>query len=142
MSTRSLQINHPSELTSLLTSRVFRKPGRGTIRLSPDFKHPEREQWEASINRYYYACGCSSGAKGLLLMLALGVGVAGVAYIVEALPLEQIVAVPVATAIFGAVIGKASGVTTARRQLTRVVHTVQANWKPQDKLERPIVACG
>ncbi|MFY9608374.1 MAG: hypothetical protein WAU45_07130 [Blastocatellia bacterium] len=142
MKTRSLQINHPSELNSLTTPRLFRKPGRGTIRLSPEFQHLEKEQWEADINRYYYACGCSSGAKGLLVLLVLGLGVSVAAYFFGALSLNQLVALPIATAILGAVIGKFSGLATARRRLTRVVHTVQANWKPMDKAERPIVSCG
>jgi len=142
MKTRSLQVNHPSELNGLTTSRLFRKPGRGTIRLSPEFKHPEKEQWEADINRYYYACGCSSGAKGLLVMLALGFGVSVAAYVFDALSLKQMIALPVVTAILGAVIGKVSGLAMARRRLMRVVHTVQANWKPMDEVERPIVICG
>lgn len=142
MKTRGLQVNHPSELNSLTTLRLFRKRGRGTIRLSPEFKHPEKEQWEADINHYYYACGCSSGAKGLVVMLVLGLGVGAAAYVFDALPLRQVVALPIAFAIVGAVIGKVSGLATARRRLTRVVHTVQANWKPMDKSERPIVICG
>lgn len=142
MKTRNLQINHPSELNSLTTSRLFRKPGRGLIRLSPEFRHPEKDQWEASINRYYYACGCSSGAKGLLVLLVLGLGVSFTTYVFDTLPLKQTLALPIAAAIFGAMIGKLSGLATARRRLTRVVHTVQANWEPEDKAERPIVICG
>lgn len=142
MKTRSLQINHPSELNNLTTSRLFRKPGRGTIRLSPEFMHPEKGQWEADINRYYYACGCSSGAKALLVMLILGLGISFAAYVFDALSLKQIIALPIAAAIFGAVIGKVSGLATARRRLTRVVYTVQATWKPENKEERPIVVCG
>ena len=75
-------------------------------------------------------------------MLVMGLGVSFTTYAFEALPLKQIVALPIAAAIFGAVIGKLSGLATARRRLTRVVHTVQANWKPEDKAERPIVICG
>ena len=142
MKTRSLQINHPSELNSLITFGLFRKPGRGTIRLSPAFKHPEKERWEADVNRYYYACGCSTGAKGLLLMLLLGLGASVASYVFDALSLKQMLALPIASAIVGAVIGKLSGLAAARRRLTRVIHTVQASWKPDGKTERPIVICG
>jgi hypothetical protein len=142
MKTRSSQINHPSELNSLITSRLFRRPGRGKIGLSPEFKHPEKEQWEANINRYYYACGCSTGAKGLLLMLTLGLAVGGAAYVFDGLSLKQMIALPIAAAVLGAVIGKLSGLAAARRRLTRVIHTIQANWKPLDKAEEPIVICG
>jgi hypothetical protein len=142
MKTREMQINHPSELNTLTASRLFRKSGLGVIRLSSEFRHPEKDQWEAAINRYYYACGCSSGAKGLLMMLALGLGASVAAYAFDALSLKQLVALPFASAIVGAVIGKVSGLTIAQRRLTRVVHTVQANWKPEGKVERPIVTCG
>lgn len=142
MNARSLQISHPSELNSLLVSRLFRKPGRGTIRLSPEFKHPQREQWEAGINRYYYACGCASSAKGLLLMLVLGAGAGVLAHGFDALSLKQAVALPLAAAILGAAVGKLSGLAAAHRQLTRVVHAVQENWKPETKEERPIIVCG
>lgn len=142
MKTRSQQINHPSELNSLVISRLFRRPGRGIIRLSPEFKHPERERWEADINRYYYACGCSSGSKWLLIMLVLGTGISIGAYVFDALSFKQIIALPFASAIAGAVIGKWSGLATARRKLTRVVYTVQANWAPRDKQEKPNVICG
>jgi hypothetical protein len=142
MEKRSQQINHPSELNSLITMRPFRKAGRGAIRLSAQFQHAERERWEGDINRYYYACGCSSAAKGLLLMLVLGLGVSVAAYVFDAMSVKQMVALPIAAAVLGAVIGKMSGLAAARRQLTRVVHTVQAHWKPSDKTERPTVICG
>lgn len=142
MNKRSLQINHPSELNSLLPPWGFRKSGKGTIRLSPEFKHPQREQLEASINRYYYACGCSSSARWLLVTLALGLGVGAAAYVFDALPLGQIIALPIAAAVFGAVIGKISGLAAARRRLTRAIYTVQAYWKPETKSERPILVCG
>jgi hypothetical protein len=142
MKARSVQINHPSELNSLTTYRLFRKPGRGIIQLSAEFKHPDKERWEADINRYYYACGCSTGAKALLAMLLLGLGVSIPAYLFDTLPFNQIVALPITTSVLGAVIGKFSGLAAARRRLIRVIHTVQANWKPLDKAERPIIICG
>ena len=142
MKKRTLQINHPSELNSLTTFRPFRKPGRGTITLSPEFEHPEKQQWEADINRHYYACGCASGAKGLLAMLLLGVGISIVAYVADVLSLRQLIAIPIVAAIAGAAIGKIAGLARAHSRLVRVVHTVQAHWKPTDKQERPIITCG
>jgi hypothetical protein len=142
MKTRSSQINHPSELNSLTTFRPLRKPGRGTIILSPQFEHPEKRQWEADINRYYYSCGCASGAKGLLAMLLLGIGVSIAAYLVDTPSLRELIAIPIVAAIAGAAIGKIAGLASAHRRLVRVVHTVQAHWKPMDKQERPIITCG
>jgi hypothetical protein len=135
-------IEHPSELNALTAPRPFRKRGRGRIRLSPELDHPERETWEAAINRYYHACGCSSGAKGLLLMLVLGVAAAASAYGFDLLSVPQTIAIPLASAVAGAVFGKLAGLATARRRLIRVVHTVQANWKPRDPQERPSITCG
>ena len=142
MRRRSSQINHPSELNSLTTFRLVRRAGRGTITLSPEFEHPLKQQWEADINRYYYACGCASGARGLLLMLVLGLGVSVIAYLFDALSVRQLIAIPIVAAIAGAAIGKIAGLARAHRRLVRVVHTVQANWKPTDKQERPIITCG
>jgi len=142
MKTQGLQINHPSELNSLTSSRLFRKPGRGIIRLSPEFKHPEKERWETAINRYYYACGCPTSANGLLLMLVLGLGASFAAFAFDAMSLKQLITLPIVAAICGAVIGKLAGLANANRRLTRIVHTIQANWKPDDKLEDPIIICG
>lgn len=142
MKTRTLQINHPSELNSLTHSRWFRKAGLGAIRLSPEFDHPQKEQWESQINRYYYACGCADGATGLMSLLVLGLIGGFAAYQFDVLTLKQFVAVPIAASIIGAAVGKLSGLAAARRKLTRVVHTVQANWKPLDRTESPLSICG
>lgn len=142
MKTRNLQINHPSELNSLTIPRPFRKPNRGVIRLSPEFNHPDKEQWEADINRFYYACGCPTSAKALLLMLLVGIGAGITTFAFDVLPLAQAIALPFALAILGAVVGKISGLSVARRRLVRVVHTVQAHWKPDDQMERPMIVCG
>jgi len=130
------------ELNSLTTTRFFRKPGRGVIRLSLEFSHPEKQQWESDINRYYYACGCASSAKGLLLSLVLGLAVSMAAYMLDSMSFKQMLALPSVVAILGAVIGKFLSLARARRRLTRVVHTVQANWSPKDTTERPVVICG
>jgi hypothetical protein len=142
MKTPRSQINHPSELNTLISSRFVRKRGRGTITLSAKFDHPQKQQWEADINRYYYACGCASGAKGLLVMLVFGLGVSVVAYVLDALSLRQLIAIPIVAAVAGAAVGKVAGLVGAHRQLVRVVHTVQAHWKPADRQERPIIVCG
>jgi hypothetical protein len=142
MKPRRLQISHPSELNGLTQPLLFRKTRPGPIRLSDEFEHPEKERWEADINRYYYACGCSSAANGLLGMLVLGLGLGLTLYMLNVLSLPQVVVLPVAAAIVGAIIGKISGLTTARRRLTRVIHTVQANWRPKDKTEVPSIICG
>lgn len=142
MKAETYQINHPSELNGLTTARPFRKRGRGRIRLSPEFEHQDRETWEAAINRYYHACGCSTGAQGLLLMLLLGL-VAGVAtYSFDVATRGQAMAIPIVAAIAGAVAGKLLGLADARRRLIKVVHTVQAAWKPRDRQETPPISCG
>lgn len=142
METHGQQISHPSELNSLLTPRPFRTPGRGTIRLSSDLTHPEKEQWEADLNRHYYACGCASSAQGLLIMLALGIGTSFVAYGLDAISLKLVVTLPIAAALAGALVGKFFGMAVGHRQLTRVVHTVQAHWKPVVTAEGAVIACG
>jgi uncharacterized membrane protein YeaQ/YmgE (transglycosylase-associated protein family) len=142
MRKRDFQVNHPSELNVLIVPRFVRKRGLGKITLSPTFEHPEKQKWETDINRYYYACGCASGAKGLIFMLALGLAGSIIAYLVDFLSGRQLIVVPIVAAIVGAVVGKLVGLARARRRLIRVVHTVQAYWKPKDREERPIIICG
>lgn len=142
MKTYSLQINHPSELNSLLTPRLFRKSGRGTISLSPAFEHPQRELWQTAINRHYYACGCGSSAKGLLVTLLIGMAIGLAGYVGDMMSLKQAAALTLGGAAIGAAIGKWAGLASANDKLARVVHTVQAHWRPDDKEERPIAICG
>jgi hypothetical protein len=137
-----VQVKHPSELNQLTPFRLLRTSGRGTIRLAPEFEHPEKEQWEADINRFYYACGCSSGAKGLLAMLLLGAGGSAIALAANAISLQPAILLPIGAAAAGAAIGKLAGLARAHRRLKRVVHTVQAHWKPRTEQEKPIYACG
>lgn len=120
----------------------MRRAGRGTITLSSESERPLKRHWEADINRYYYACGCASGARGLLQMLMLGVGVSVIAYLFDAVSVRQLIGIPIVAAIAGAGIGKITGLARAHRRLVRVVHTVQAHWKPKDREERPIITCG
>jgi len=142
MRKRDFQVNHPSELNVLIVPRFVRKRGLGKITLSATFEHPEKQKWETDINRYYYACGCASGAKGLMFMLVLGLAASLAAYLLDALSLKQLIVLPIVAAISGAVVGKIAGLARAHRRLVRVVHTVQAHWKPADKQERPIIVCG
>jgi uncharacterized membrane protein YeaQ/YmgE (transglycosylase-associated protein family) len=142
MRKRDFQINHPSELNVLIVPRLVRKRGLGKITLSPTFNHAEKQKWETDINRYYYACGCASGAKGLMFMLVLGLAGSVIAYLLDFLSGRQLIVIPIVAAIVGAVVGKLVGLARARRRLIRVVHTVQAYWKPKDREERPIIICG
>lgn len=142
MKARTTQINHPSELNGLTALRLFRKRGRGLIRLSAEFDHPEKEQWQAQINRYYYACGCSTGAKGLMMMLLLGIAYSGMAYLFRYASLRQVIVIPILAAVAGALIGKLIGLTAAHSRLVRVVHTIQAHWKTHDPKEEPLITCG
>ena len=142
MAQRTFEIKHPSELNSLLSSRLFRTRGRGAIRLSSDLAHPERERWESDINRFYYACGCDSAAKGLMVMLVAGLALTVAAYSMGAMSFGHAVGFTIGCAVAGAVLGRLYGTSRARRRLTRVVHIVQANWPTKDEHERPLILCG
>ena len=142
MRKRDFQVNHPSELNVLIVPRLLRKRGLGKITLSPAFEHPEKQTWETDINRYYYACACASGARGLMIMLMLGFVGSIIAYLLDFLSVRQLIVIPIVAAIVGAIVGKLLGLARARRRLIRVVHTVQAYWKPRDREERPIIICG
>ena len=78
----------------------------------------------------------------MLLMLVFGLGVSVMGYLFDALSVRQLIAIPIIAATAGAAIGKVAGLVRAHRRLVRVVHTVQAYWKPKDKQERPMIICG
>lgn len=124
-------IEHPSQLNALTTFPFSRKRGRGKIQFSDNFQHPEREQLEKAINKNYYACGCSSSAKFLIVGLIIGLVSVGVdSAFLEAHWIKRPVATLLILTFGGAILGKLIGLARANNKLKRTVHTVQAFWRP------------
>lgn len=125
-------IDHPSQLNTLSAIPFFRTRGLGKIHLSDSFQHNEREQLEKDINKYYYACGCSTSAKFLIAGLLLGLLLNGIDDTLLNLQWKlHPITIILFTAIGGGIIGKLIGLVKANSKLKRSIHTVQAFWRPK-----------
>lgn len=141
MMKRETVLQHSSELNALTTLPFLRTRGRGTLRLGGVMANlPEREMWERELNRNYYACGCDTGAKGLLIGLGVGLIVAAVS--LRAMGAWQIAGVVLGAAIAGAILGKIAGLLRAQGRLNRVVREIEAAARPREPQALDPITCG
>lgn len=132
---------HSSQLNALRTFPLLRTPGLGLLRLGGEMaRHENGEKWQRELNRSYHACGCDTGAKGLLLGLLAGL-------IAAAAGSAPWLSWPAAglvfgTALAGAAIGKLIGLTRAQLRLTRTVREIAAEVRPREPVVVDDIACG
>lgn len=140
MDSKQHEIDHPSQLNALSVFPLLRTRTAGRLRLGGSLTgHPRREAWEAELNRRYFACGCDTSAKGLLLGLAAG----GALGVVTTGGWGPGLTVAVVGAVAGAVVGKVLGLLRARAGLRAVVREIQASWKVEPPSEPVAVwTCG
>ncbi len=136
-------ISHPSELNSLSTLPILRTKAIGKLKLSGSIEnHPEKNTWESELNKYYYACGCNTSAKGLLIGLIGSFIWKSVQYFQGDRNLgDSILFIFITTTIF-AVAGKIFGLTNAQLKLNQVVKQIQKNWKVETEPVEDNWACG
>jgi hypothetical protein len=142
MNTRITEFKHPSQLNSLSPFSLFRKSGLGTLKLSASFEHENKQTWEKELNKYYYACGCSEGSKGLLLFLLGGMVYFGVKTYLGNSDVWTSIATALGIAMAGAVIGKITGLYKANSKLKRTVYSIQSHWKTRDNTLKDKIVCG
>lgn len=136
---------NPAQFNVLSTLPFTRTSGVGKIQLGGSIaQHPERARWEKELNRHYYACGCDTGAKGLLIGLIVGIIWAVYYYSREDWGIGAVAAVALSITIGGAIIGKVSGLILADRKLKQTVREIQTHWKPEvlAEAEREDFVCG
>ncbi|MEZ5331984.1 MAG: hypothetical protein R2991_07985 [Thermoanaerobaculia bacterium] len=135
MATGEREIDHPTQLNALSVFPLLRTRTVGRLRLGGSLAgHPERAAWEAELNRQYFACGCDTSAKGLLLGL-LGGGLVG---LFAAESPGAGLGLALGGALAGAVLGKALGLLRAHSRLRDVVRKIQKSWKvepPADPID-------
>jgi len=138
---RQFVINHPSQLNSLSTLPFSRRTGIGKIVFNESFLHPDKEKWQQKLNREYYACGCSEGAKALLigLFIFLMVGVIGFFY--SNWSLSKSVTVIFVGTIAMSVLGKLIGLVKANKKLRATIQEIQSVWQPEWP-QGEIIGCG
>lgn len=136
-------VEHSSQLNGLSTLPLARTPGLGTIRLGGVMaRHPERERWERELNRSYHACGCDTGAKGLLLALVPGVAAGASGLSREAYTGLGAAGVGLGFALAGAVLGKLVGLVRAQRRLSRVAAEIQGAVREREPSVVEVWTCG
>ncbi len=134
-------IQHPSELNALTRFPFAPRRTRGKLRLAETFGGDKRQLLEKQLNRHYFACGCSEGAKGLILGFLLGVVVAcylGLSADWQGYRLSYPL---LAGTLLGAVAGKIIGLLRANTRLQRTVREIQGAWKGSWPKGEPI-GCG
>lgn len=132
-------LTHPSQLNALFTFPFGRMRGVGTLRLGGSVaEHPERGRWERQLNRDFYACGCDTGATGVMLGLLVGIVAAVYARFAGDWGTGSAVGLAFGTAVAGGVLGKLVGVSSARVRLRRTIAEIQGAWKPaRDQVPDP-----
>lgn len=132
-------IDHPSQLNALSVLPHARTKGMGALRLGGTLTdHPRRAQWEAELNRHYYACGCNAGGVGLLAGIAAGIALAWLGPYGAAAG----TGLTVTAAIAGALLGKLIGLAAAQQRLRHTVQEIQKEWQPREKPALEPWACG
>jgi hypothetical protein len=140
MKSKQYIINHPSQLNSLSTFPFTNRPGLGKIVFNDSFQHSNKEQMEHDLNKNYYACGCSQGAKALLIgLLVFGVfGLYGFYYYDWSV--TKCLISFFGGAILMSLLGKFIGLVQANRKLKKTIGEIQCVWKP-DWPEAKTIGC-
>lgn len=136
-------LTHPTQLNRLQVWRFGRTRGLGRLKLPPELPESHREQWERDLNRYYYACGCSAGAKGIVLATVAMMIYAGWQWSRGHISLGRGALLVGAAAIVGAIIGKLIGLAIAERKLKLLKREILQTWKvEQPSNSTHIILCG
>ena len=131
-------IKHSSQLNALITLPFLRMPGLGVLRLGGEMvRHEKHETWQRELNRNYHACGCDTGAKGLLIGLFAGLIVAAMSDSVR-----QTAGIVFVAAIAGAIIGKLVGLARAQVRLMQTIREIAKEVRPRESSVVEGVTCG
>lgn len=134
-------IEHSSQLHALHTFPPLRTPGLGVLRLGGEMaRHENREEWQRELNRSYHACGCATGAKGLLIGLLAGLFAAAVG--TAPWLSSQAAGIVFGSALAGAAIGKVIGLARAHIRLTRTIREITAEVRPHEPIGVDSISCG
>jgi hypothetical protein len=136
--------SEPAELGELSALPFFRSRGRGRIRLSGRLAENENSaEWERDLNRYYFACGCDTGAKGTLI------GIVGAALLTfDSLRRgwfgwTSLILLWVVLILSASGIGKLVGLIRADRRLKQLINRIRHEVPPEPRVPNaPVLLCG
>lgn len=134
MENTELVFAHPSQLNAIYALPFYRKNGVETLLLEGTItNHPERVRWETELNRHYHACGCDTGAKGLVASALAGGAWAGYSCSKGICSTAVAITVAVLIAIVGAITGKIFGQMRADGRLKQTIREIQSRWPDEHK---------
>lgn len=143
MKNKTYLIEHPSQLNDLWVIPLLRTKALGKIVLGGSIvNHIEKERWERELNKYYFACGCDIGAKGLIIGFVGSLAYGGINYFQDIWSLSTTVPFILAATFVLSGFGKLFGLVIAQRNLNGVISEIQKNWKVETKPESEVWNCG
>lgn len=139
---KELIISHPSQLNSLSTFPLVGMKNFGLIRLSGNMlEHPQKMDYEKTLNMQYLACGCDTSAKGLLIGLFASTAYEIFRFATTEGSIGNAALTILGTTILSAVVGKIYGLYQANGRLKKTVSEIQREWRPEKEFKEGIV-CG
>lgn len=130
MKKKRFLVYHPSQLNALSVLPWMHRTGLGKILLADTYVNDNKQQMEMELNKSYHACGCSEGAKALLLGL-IAFSIAGTAgYFYASLTWQQAITTVAGGTVLMALLGKFAGLLMANRKLKKTIREIQSNWNP------------
>ena len=142
MTTKTTIIDHPSKLNYLTKYRPLKRKWLGKLVLAEIFKHPERERLEKELNHYYYSCGCSTGAKSLIVGVVFGAIYSRFGIDEQSVSIASSVLYALGFGLGGALLGKLLGQILDNQKLKGAVHTIQSDWPKDPDEEFHNIVCG
>jgi hypothetical protein len=126
MTRRPHVVHDPSELGRLASLPLLRPAASSTIRLGGQMAdHPERERWEREIDGALHACGCDTGATGLLFSLAAATVLAVLA-LASGAAWWMAAGLWLALGLAGGLAGKLIGLRQARVRLRETIEEIRS----------------
>ncbi|MBI5189652.1 MAG: hypothetical protein HZA22_03105 [Nitrospirae bacterium] len=143
MKNKTHVIEHPSQLNSLSVMPIVRTSALGRIQIGGNMsKHPRKEQWEQDLNRHYYACGCGTSAKGLIIGILCSCLLSAFNYLQRGWDFGGALSSTLLISIGFAAAGKLIGLLKARNNLRTIITEIQNNWVTEPSPESGTIGCG
>lgn len=141
MNNKQFIIQHPSQLNALSTLPFMRRAGLGQIVLAEAFHHQDKAQMEQNLNKNYYACGCSHGAKALLMGMLVFGGAGLFGFFSNDWSASKSLTTFLGGTILASLTGKLFGLAAANGKLKKTIKEIQMVWKTDDPKVK-LIDCG
>jgi hypothetical protein len=122
-------ITRPEQLDYLRIMAISKnKFAHGLLLRGSIEDHPQRIEWEKSLNASYLACGCDTGKVGLVGGILVGAGCGFVSSFYGGVGLLGSVVIALLPAAIGALSGKVLGLLRAQKELRISAQAIRRQW--------------